>query len=129
MQYADPETRIAEWLHTKLKCKMWADRDLPANYDFTAPIGHLQRAAGEGDSVLTLDTAVLDLDFYGRDADRVRAYAEQARYEIRLNLRGYTWPDGVTVNGATTISAPTWAPDPQVFRRTAAYRVILHGLI
>lgn len=126
--YADGETRIAAWLHERLGCKMWADPRLPANYDFTAPIGHLQRGAGEGDSALTLDSGIYDLDFYGQNADRVRAYAEQARYEIRLNLRGYTWDDGVTVNGCFTVSAPFWAPDPTVYRRSAAYRVILHGL-
>ena len=127
--YADPETRLAEWLHSQLNCKMWADPRLPHNYDFTAPIGHLQRSPGEGDIALTLDSGIYDLDFYGKDADKVRAYAEQARYEIRFVLPGHTWADGITVNGTATVSAPFWGPDPAVFRRSASYRVILHGMV
>lgn len=126
--YADGETRLTAWLHDKLGCKMWADPRLPHNYDFTAPIGHLQRSAGEGDGVLTLDSGIYDLDFYGADADRVRGYAEHARAALRLELPGYTWDDGVTVSGVFTMSAPFWAPDPSVYRRSAAYRVIIHGM-
>jgi hypothetical protein len=129
MKYADGETRLTAWLHTALGCKMWADPRLPENYDFTTPIGHLQRSAGEGDTFLTLDSGIYDLDFYGAKADTVRAYAEQARYELRFNLPRFTWADGVTVNGVATLSAPAWRPDPAVFRRGASYRVILHGLI
>ncbi len=36
-------------------------------------------------------------------------------------------PSGVTVNLRKALSPPTWASDPTSFRRTAAYRVILHG--
>jgi hypothetical protein len=127
--YADAETRLATWLHGRLGCKVWADPELPHNYDFNAPIGWLQRSAGEGDSALTLDSGIYDLGFYGKTADHVRTYAEKARYEIRYVLPGYTWDDGVTVSGTFTVSAPFWAPDPSVFRRSAAYRVVLHGLI
>ncbi len=129
MKYADGETRIAEWLRTRLECKMWADPRLPADHDFTAPIGHLQRAPGEGDTALTLDAGIYDLDFYGAEPDRVRAYAEQARAELRLNLPQHTWADGVTVTGVFTVSAPTWGPGLGLYRRSAAYRIILHGVI
>jgi hypothetical protein len=129
--YADPELLIADWLKVALGdgVKMWADPRLPADWPFTAPLGHVQRGQGEGDSVLTLDVALLDVDFYAKNADHARKAAERARTELRLNLPGYTWESGVTVSGVTTVAAPFWAPDPNLYRRSASYRVVLHGLL
>ncbi|MET8278276.1 hypothetical protein [Micromonospora sp. NPDC005174] len=127
--YADPERLVADWLHERMSCKMWADPRLPSDWEFTAPLGHVQRGQGEGDSVLTLDVALLDVDFYAKNADHARQAAERARTELRLNLPGHTWESGVTVSGVTTVAAPFWSPDPAVYRRSAAYRVVLHGLL
>lgn len=127
--YVDPETRIGAWLRDRLKCKIWCDPLLPATWKFTAPIGHLQRSAGEGDTYLTLDSGIYDLDFYAADPKHARKLAEEARWEIRYNLPQYTWDDGITVNGTSTISPPAWRPDPAVARRGSTYRIILHGVI
>lgn len=135
MEYADAETRIEAWLHDNLpqvggrKVKTWADPHLPSNWPFTAPLVHVQRAPGEGDLALTLDAALLDIDVYASKADNARALAEQVRGLIRLLLPKYTWSDAVTVSGTATITPPCWTPDPSVYRRSATYRVILHGLI
>lgn len=126
--YADPELLLAGWLHELLACKMYADPRLQANWWAQAPIGHVQRAPGEGDTALTLDSALIDLDFYGKIADQVRAYAEQARYELRVNLRLHTFASGVLCTDVFTVTAPFWAPDPSVFRRSATYRVMLAGM-
>jgi len=135
MDYADAETRIADWLKTRLHpvenhaVKMWADPRLPQNWPFTAPIGHVQRGPGEADAALTLDSCLLDIDYYAKNADHARRVAEQTRGLIRLVLPRFTWPDGVTVSGTATISPPFWIPDPSVYRRSATYRVILHGMV
>lgn len=126
--YADPELLVSEWLRERLDCKMWADPRLPSDWPFEAPLGHVQRGGGSGDTVLTLDVALLDLDFYAKVADNARVMAERARTELRLHLPGYTWPDGVTVSGVETVTAPFWAPDP-VFKRSATYRVVLHSAV
>ena len=127
--YADPERLVADWLHERLGCKMWADPRLPADWPFDAPLGHVQRGQDTGDAALTLDMAILDVDFYAKVADHARQAADRARTELRLNLPGHTWPSGVTVSGVTTVAAPFWAPDPNVYRRSATYRVVLHGLL
>jgi hypothetical protein len=127
--YADPELLVSDWLKTRTGKKTWADPRLPHNYDFTAPIGHVQRGAGSGDTALSLDSVVLDIDWYAKVADHARVLAQQTWAEMRLNLPHYTWSNGVTVSGVSTLTAPFWAPDPSVFRRSATYRVILHGLV
>lgn len=127
--YADPELLVSAWLHERLSHKMWADPRLPADWPFTAPLGHVQRGQDTGDSVLTLDAAILDVDFYAKVADHARQAAEQARNALRLHLPGHTWPTGVTVSAVDTVTAPFWAPDPNVYRRSATYRVVLHGML
>jgi hypothetical protein len=128
--YADPELMISAWLGARLGgVKVWADPILPANWNFTAPIGHVQRGAGEGDTALTLDAVLLDVDWYAADADHARTMAEQCRTELRLNLPLHTFPNGVLCAAVQTVTAPFWAPDPVVFRRSASYRVILSGMV
>jgi hypothetical protein len=39
-----------------------------------------------------------------------------------------TLPGGIFVKRVQA-SPPRWAPDPQIYRRTATYRVLLHGVI
>lgn len=128
-QYPDPETLIADWLHDQLDCKMWADPILPQPWEFTAPLGHVQGGSGGAEIALTLDAALLDVDFYAAKAEHARDYANRARSELLLTLPGHTWPSGVTVSAVTTVTAPFWAPDPKVFKRSATYRVVFHGLI
>ena len=130
MNYADPEVLVAGWLNGQLDAKTWADPGLPHNWNFTAPLGHVQRGQGEGDTVLTLDSALLDIDWYANDADHARAFAQQTWSLMRLTLPHYTWSSGVTVSGTFTVTPPFWAPSsPGVFRRAATYRVIFHGLV
>ncbi|RKR92773.1 hypothetical protein BDK92_7253 [Micromonospora pisi] len=126
--YADPETLIADWLVSTLGVKAWADPRLPPGYDYTAPIAHVQRGGDDGDQQLTLDIALLDVNVYGADADRVRAVSTGIRAALRLRLPN-TVLGGVVIKSVTTAMSPTWAPDPAVFRRDATYRVALHGLI
>lgn len=126
--YADPELLVATWLGERLNLKTWANPNLPHDWQFTAPIGHVQRGQGFGDTALTLDECLLDISWYAADPDHARAAAEATRTEIRLNLPRHTFSNGAFVTGTFTVSAPTWAPDPKVYRRAAAYRVILHGM-
>jgi hypothetical protein len=126
--YADPELLVSAWLGERLDAKVWADPRLPDNWSFNAPIGHVQRGAGEGDTVLTLDAAIIDVDWYAKNADHARELAERSRFELRTNLPLHTFPGGFFCMAVQTVTAPFWAPDPTVFRRSATYRVVLHGL-
>jgi hypothetical protein len=126
--YADPETLIADWLHVQTDYKMWADPRLPADWPFNAPIGHVQRGTDAGDVALSLDVALLDIDFYAKRADTAREAAAAVRDLMLLTLPLYTFPTGVFVK-AVTGGIPIWAPDPSLHRRSATYRVTLHGLI
>ncbi|WP_431728581.1 hypothetical protein [Verrucosispora sp. TAA-831] len=125
--YGDPELLIAEWLHERLDLTVWADPRLPSDWPFDAALGHLQRAPGEGEIALSLDAALLDLDWFAKRADHARAAAQRARTALLRDLPGYTWPSGLTVSGVTNPTPPFWAPDPE-FKRSATYRVVLHGV-
>lgn len=129
MEYADPELLLAKWLHEQTDHRVHADPNLPSNWNWTAPLYHVQRGQGEGDTYLSLDSVLLDIDTYAKNADHARAAAQQAWGLIRFTLPHYTWPSGVTVSGTSTIAAPFWAPATGVYRRSATYRVILHGVV
>ena len=129
MWYADPELLVSAWVGEQVGHKTWADPRLPANWKFTAPIGHFQRGQGEGDTQLTLDVVLLDVSWYAADADHARECAELTRSELRLNLPLHTFPSGVFVKSVQTVMAPCWLPDPSVYRRGATYRIFLHGLM
>lgn len=123
--YTDAELFLAEWLHTQLDVKTWADPRLPEGWRFEAPLIHVQRSPGEGDTRLTLDAALIDVDVYAATAANARAVAERVRSAIRFTLPTHTG-GGVFVTGTQTVTAPAWLPDPAVFRRTATYRLYLH---
>jgi hypothetical protein len=127
--YADPELLISEWLHEQTGRKAWCDPELPHNYSFTAPIYHVQRGQGEGDNVLTLDSAIIDLDTLAQNADHARSAAQEAWSLMRLTLPLHVFDGGIFITGVQTLSAPCWTPATGVYRRSAAYRVFLHGLI
>ncbi|GAA0494770.1 hypothetical protein Ade02nite_19750 [Paractinoplanes deccanensis] len=127
--YADGELLVAEWLQAQLGAQVHADPDIAKHMPFHTPAGHVQRAAGEGDTALTVDSMILDVDWYAEDADPAREYAHRTWNLMRLNLPLHTFGNGVLCKAVFTISAPSWAPATGVFRRSAAYRVILHGLI
>jgi hypothetical protein len=127
--YADPELLIAEWLHQRTTRQAWADPRLPGDWTFKAPVYHVQRGQGEGDVALSLDAVILDVDALAKNADHARQAAQDAWALIRFELPRYTWPNGITVSGTATVSAPFWAPATGVYRRSATYRVTLHGVL
>lgn len=127
--YADPELLISAWLHERTDRKAWCDPVLPHNWDFTAPIYHVQRGQGEGDIALSLDSMILDLDTLAKNADHARAAANVAWSLMRFELPRHTFDNGIFCTGVQTLSSPFWAPATGVYRRSAAYRVILHGVV
>lgn len=126
--YADPELLIAEWLHAQVGCKVWRDPRLPGDWKFTAPITHLQRAQGGGEPALTLDDVLLDVDVYAANADHARETAHAIWTAMTFSLPLTTFDNGVFVKYCAATARPVWTFDASVYRRTAAYRVILHGL-
>jgi hypothetical protein len=127
--YADPELLIATWLHDTLDIKVWADPRLDPNWNFKAPVAHVQRGSGLGTPALSLDDVTLDVDVYAAVADHARKAAADIWAALTLQLPLTTFPNGVLVKLVNVIAPPAWAPDPGVYRRTAAYRVILHGFV
>ena len=127
--YGDPELLVSEWVHNQLDIKTWADPGLPDNWTFTAPIAHFQRGSGLGQVPLSLDDVLLDVDVYAKHADHARQTAGDILAALTLELPLVTFANGVFVKGVWALSPPIWAPDPQVKRRTAAYRIMLHGFI
>jgi hypothetical protein len=127
--YADPELLVATWLRDLLNIKAYADPRLPDNSWATAPIAHVQRGAGSGGLALSLDDVTLDVDVYSAVADHARETAARIWSAMALQLPLTTFPNGIFCTGTSVITAPFWAPDPKIYRRTSAYRVILHGFV
>ncbi len=128
MEYADPEIVIGEWLRTTLNIKVWADPKPPPNAWTTAPWLWVQRAPSGFDMPLTLDDVLLDCDAYAAEADHARKLGQQVWAAMTLTLPAHTFESGLFVKRVKAEPPPHWAPDPQ-YRRSAAYRVVLHGLI
>lgn len=127
---ADVELMVTERLRSRLGGrKLWADPELPENWNFTAPIGHVQRGQDASGSSLSLEVALFDISWYAATADHARAAAVEAHIEMVLNLPLYTWPNGVMCMSVQVAMAPAWLPDPSAYRRGASYRVYFHGFV
>ncbi len=127
--YADPELLISEWLHQQTGLKIYTDRDWQGNERFVAAFAHLQRSPGSAELPVTLDEVLFDCDVYAASADHARNAANLIWTAMAFTLPRTTFGNGVFVKSVTVPTKPCWAPDPKVNRRTAAYRVILHGVI
>ncbi len=127
--YPDGENLVTKWLQAQLGAQMTDDPDILQYAPFHEPLGHVQRAAGEGDTRLTLDSMILDIDWLAEVADHAREFAHRTWNLMRFELPLHTFDNGIFCTGVQTLSAPAWAPATGVYRRSASYRVILHGLI
>lgn len=127
--YADGELLIAEWLQAQTGAQVYADPDISPYLPFSEPLGHVQRSPGEGDTKLTLDAMLLDIDWHCEVADHARDFAHQTWNLMRFTLPLHTFVGGTFVTGVRTVSAPSWAPASGAYRRSAAYMVYLHGLV
>jgi hypothetical protein len=127
--YADPETLVSAWLNDALGIKTWADPILPSTWRFEAPVAHVQRGRGLGAVPLSLDDVTLDIDTYAANADHARRTAGDIWTAMTLDLRLHTFENGVFCTFSGALTPPMWTADPKVFRRSAAYRVILHGFV
>ncbi len=127
--YADPEILIGTWLHAQTGLKVYVDRDFNGNERSLAAVAHLQRAPGSDDVALSLDDVLLDIDVYAADSDHARNAANTIWSAMTFQLPRTTFDNGVFVTRSVAVTRPCWAPDPTLKRRTAAYRVILHGIV
>jgi hypothetical protein len=129
--YGDAEVLVGRWLEVQLAgppaVKVWMDPNLPSTWRFDAPIIHVQRGQSASTLALSLDDALLDVDVYAANAGHARKTAADVWALIALKLPHVTFDNGIFVQKAETVLAPIWGPDPKVYRRTATYRVILHG--
>jgi hypothetical protein len=126
--YADPELLISTWLHTRGHL-VRADPHLRSDSWTRAPITHIQRTPGYGGLALTLDDPLLDFDTYAGQAATARDESNALWAVMTLELPKTTLPGGIFVMKVDA-TPPCWAPATNgAYRRTAAYRVILHGLI
>lgn len=127
-EYPDPETTIGEWLRDTLQIKVWLDPDPPSNAWTTAAWLWVQRAPSGFDMPLTMDEALLDCNAYAKEAGHARTLGQKVWAAMTLQLPRHTFDNGLFVKRVKAEPAPFWAPDPQ-YRRSASYRVTLHGLI
>jgi len=126
--YADPELLITEWMRDTIGGKFWTSYHLPPNERYVAPLTHVLRDISPNDLPLTLDDVLLDANTYAADEDRCKAVSLDIWNAMVFKLPGTVFGNGVLVKHCRA-TPPIWAPDPSVYRRTAAYRVILHGVI
>lgn len=127
--YADAELLVGEWLRDTLEVKLWDDPRPPVYQRYTSPLVHLLRGPGSEPLVITLDGALLDCDVYAAEADHARKVAHDIWSAMVFTLPGHTFANGVFVKRVTAEPAPFWISDPKWCRRSATYRVILHGVI
>lgn len=126
--WADPEILVGEWLRDAVPCKVWLDPNPPAAHWNLAAWAWVQRAQGGDTLALTLDDVLLDIDVYAAEADHARNLANDIWAAMTLRLPRHTFPNGYFVTSCRAFTPPCWAPDPK-YRRTAAYSVILHGVL
>jgi len=127
--YADPELLITGWLKARGH-HVRADPHLPANSWAKAPITHIQRGQGFGGLALTLDDVLLDFDTYSAKAETAREEAHALWGVMTFELPHATLPGNIFVTTTSVQTAPLWTPSTNgVYRRTAAYRVVLHGVV
>ncbi len=126
---ADAEVLLADWLHTRLGYKIWRDPVFPANAWATAPAGHLLRGQDFDTSPLALDRGLFDLDFYAAQPDKAREAARRALMALTLDLPLHTFSNGLLCKSVSVLTSPFWAPAVGVSRRSATYRIVLHGYI
>lgn len=127
--YADPELLVGQWLRDTLNIKVWDDPNPPSNRPFTAPIAHLLRGRSANVVPRSIDDVLLDCDVYAAIADHARNAAMRIWAAMTLQLPLHTFANGVFVKSATATPPPFWIPDPRAYRRSATYRVILHGFV
>lgn len=127
LTWADPETLIGDWLKD-LGHHVRIDPHLRADSWANAPVTHVQRSPGFGGLALTLDDPLFDFDTYAARADHAREEAGKLWAAMTLQLPRTTLPGGIFVTKVEA-TPPCWAPASGVYRRTAAYRVILHGVL
>lgn len=115
----------------------WLDADLtgvrvvtetPKNLATEVPLVQVVGIGGS-DSVLTLDTATIDVDAFALTREAARDLAERARTSMRVTLPGRTVA-GAFVARVETVSAPKWVPyDNTALRRfVATYRVDIRSI-
>lgn len=127
--YADPELLVSGWLKDTLDIVVRADPNLRSDSWNLAPVVHLQRGPGGFDAPVTIDDVLLDCDVYSAVADHARATAHRIWAAMTLDLPGHTFDSGAFVKKVKAQPPPFWGPMQKGFRRSATYRVILHGLI
>lgn len=127
LAWADPETLISDWLAARGH-QVRIDPNMPANAWARAPITQIQRSPGFGGLALTLDDPLFDFDTYAARADHARDEAGRLWAAMTLQLPKTTFANGIFVTKVEA-TPPCWAPASGVYRRTAAYRVVLHGFV
>lgn len=127
--YADPELLVGDWIRDTLGIVVREDPNLRHDSWSLAPVAHIQRSPGGFGAPLTIDDVLLDVDVYAATADHARATAGRIWAAVTLDLPLHTFSNGAFVKAATVQTAPFWGPITKGFRRSATYRVILHGLV
>lgn len=132
MPYADPELVLKRWLVANVFAGTGETRVRVVVGDLDPEelnLQHSQRLvrivqipSSPGDTLPTLDVADLELNWYARDRERVRALTDQTRVAMRYQLEKTTdATTGAFVKQVRWLSSPADAPsESSMFRRRLA---------
>lgn len=132
MPYADPELILQRWLIANVFPGVGQDRVRVVVGELDPEelnVQHSQRLvrvtqipSSPGDAVPTLDIADLEINWYARDRERVRALTNQTRVAMRYQLeRATDATSGAVVTQVRWFAAPADAPsESSMFRRRVA---------
>lgn len=124
LPYVDVEALLVGWAPTVVSARCLTE--LPADLEAVLPVVQFSRYGG-ADNRPGLDTALIDVDAYGRDRAQAWALSEATRAGLRFNLVGRQLA-GAVVTRVDTLAGPSARPyDDSTLRRFgASYRLTLH---
>jgi hypothetical protein len=127
---ADAEKLLIEWLAEQTAVR--AVEEVPAGYpgdvETPEPLIHVDELPGPGESVPTVDEAIVDLYFYAADRPTARALAEQCRSLVTYQLPLAVFDDGKTTIPKTHVTRPSRLPFPgAVHVYIATVRMTVHS--
>lgn len=126
MQLASPESLIRNWLSTQFPSAKVVT-ETPAKLVENLPVILVNRISGADRIFLTIDDAVIDVDYYAATRDAARSGAEAVRDKLRFTLPGLI-VENATILAVDTNVAPQWTPYPNTNLRrfSATYNIRVH---
>lgn len=126
MQLASPESLVRNWLAEQFPLARVVT-ETPPDLASVLPCILVNRIGGADRIFLTIDDAVIDVDYFAATRDAARTGAESVRDAMRFTLPG-TSTGGAFILDVATQVAPfdSTYPNPNLRRFSATYDVRVH---